>query len=106
MGAPKIAEHESEQTPFAIPIRWESADDFSAIYANELYIMHTADEFYLVFGQMSPPIPPPGEDNPVDHVTIKPVAKVAVPLGKMIKFAEVISENVMRFKNYSEQSQD
>lgn len=76
---------------------WGSPADIPTIYANNLYITHAGNEFYLFFGEMSP-ITQLDANNLPDHLEIKPVAKIAVTQENMMKFADAIAENTARFK--------
>lgn len=84
---------------------WGSPADIPTVYANNLYITHAGNEFYLVFGEMSP-ITQLDASNLPDHLEIKPVAKIAVTQENMMKFADAIAENTARFKEKIEKPKE
>jgi hypothetical protein len=96
---PKVGE-----TAVSIPIQWGTADHLPTIYANQLFISHAGPEFYLIFGELVPPIVL-GEGKFPDIVEIKPVAKIAVSPESMLRIAEAIANNVQRFKERPEKGE-
>jgi hypothetical protein len=89
---------ESEAQRIAIRLEWEPAVDIPTTYANHLHISHAAgNEFFLVFGELGPQ-PDLDPQSPPESLGITPVAKIAVSPANMVRFAEVIQENVDRFK--------
>lgn len=87
--------HEAEAIP--IKLSWGSSDKAPTIYANNLYITHAGNEFYLVFGEL-PPILELDIENLPEYLEIHPVIKIAVSPENMMKFANAIQENVDKFK--------
>lgn len=79
----------------AIPIKlkWGSSDKAPTYYANNLYITHAGNEFYLVFGELGPILDIDVEDLP-EFLDIKPIVKIAVSPDNMIKIAKAIQENM------------
>lgn len=97
MATKKINKQKSKIEGVTLKLVWGSPANIPTIYANNLYITHAGNEFYLVFGEMSP-ITQLDANNLPDHLEIKPVAKIAVTQENMMKFADVITENTARFK--------
>jgi hypothetical protein len=89
---------DSEGKGITIRLQWESAEDVLTVYANHLYISHAGgNEFYLVFGELGPQVDL-DRDNPPECLEIEPVAKIAVSPPNMIKFSEVIQDNIAEFQ--------
>ena len=81
----------------SIKLTWGNPADVPTVYANNLYITHAGNEFYLVFGEM-PPITELDANRLPEHLEIKPVAKIAVTQENMVKFADAIAGNMEKFK--------
>lgn len=90
---------EAVQKMEAVPIKliWGASEKAPTIYANHLYITHAGNEFYLVFGELSPFLDLDAENLP-EHLEIQPKIKIAVSPENMVKFADAIQENVTKFK--------
>lgn len=91
----------AEQTnklPAGVSLRleWGTIDDLPTLYANQMFITHAGQEFYLVFGEVAPVLF--NKDNPPDHLEIKPVAKLAIAPDNMELFLQVIKDNFERYK--------
>ena len=102
---PSAAPTEAGQA-VALALRWGDGAELQTVYANELAILHTANEFYLVFGEVI--LPPMLVDGQAadGQVEIKPVVRVAVGPRQMLRFAEVIQQNVERFKAHEQEEED
>jgi len=95
-----------DETVVAIPVHWEATASAPTIYANQMFITHAGNEFYLVFGEIEP-IFQLDKDNLPDHFSIRPRVKIAITPKDMIEFARIIEENVATFQNrVSENSED
>ncbi|NHZ71609.1 MAG: DUF3467 domain-containing protein [Aquificales bacterium] len=90
------SKHEEDDGAVLIPLSWPDVKDAPTIYANELFVTHSGNEFYLVFGEVPPLMVTAKEELP-DFVEVNPVLKVAVSPGNMLRFAEVIDKNVKKF---------
>jgi hypothetical protein len=94
-----------------VPIVWPAQTDLPTIYANQLYVHHTNNEFILVFGELEMPIMvgSPAEKREtlkkLPHLSVRPVAKIAVSPPVMLAMAQVIQGNVERFMSRLEASQ-
>ena len=86
-----------KEKPIEIPIKWDDIENVPTIYANEMIISHTGGEFYLIFGEMQPPIGY-DKDNLPESIKVNPIVKVAITHKNMLKFAEVIQNNIETFK--------
>ena len=80
-----------------IKLVWDEAANVPTVYANQLYITHAGNEFYLVFGEMTP-VYRIDMANPPEQLEIKPVARIAVTPENMVRFADAIAENMASFK--------
>ena len=81
----------------SIPIRWKSSEQAPTIYANQLFMSHAGNEFYLVFGELAPITRTSEEEDLPAYLEIKPVIKIAISPPNMLQFAAVINENVDKF---------
>ena len=89
---------DSEVKGVAIRLQWESAEDVPTTYANHLYISHAGgNEFYLTFGELGPQVDL-DKDNPPECLKIRPVAKLAVSPPNMVRFLEVMRDNIEKFR--------
>lgn len=80
----------------AIPVLWKTVDSISTVFANELIIVHTKNNFYIVFGEAFPmPIVEEEIDGP--FISVQPVAKIALSPDSMKAFLEVMKSNVGRY---------
>ena len=87
----------AKKDPLAIQLTWGSMTEIPTVYANQLFIAHTGGEFYLLFGELTPP-PDLDRDDPPDYLEIRPVAKIALSTENMLRVAEVIGENVSQYR--------
>jgi len=89
----------------AIPMRWKSTKDILTVYANHLMMTHAGGEFYLIFGELLPPVILDSEkDKLPEYVEIIPVAKVVVTPENMMNFAKAIQVNLENFMSRAERS--
>jgi len=88
-----------DENVVSIPLRWESTEVAATIYANQMFITHAGNEFYLVFGEVDP-IFGIDKDALPDHITVHPRVKIAVTPQDMMEFARVIEENVTNFQKH------
>jgi tripartite-type tricarboxylate transporter receptor subunit TctC len=84
--------------------RWGKSDELATTYANQLYISHSGAEFYLVFGEATPPTESINKQSSPKYVEIRPVARIAVSPEVMIQMANVIGQNVSRFVDQLKQA--
>ena len=85
----------SKKTEEAVQIltHWGSSEHTPTVYANQILITHAGPEFYIIFGELVPPLILKKEDLP-SKLEIKPVARMAVSREAMRLFAEAIKSNV------------
>ncbi len=85
-----------------IKIVWpETVKDLPTIYANQLLISHAGPEFFLVFGIVTPPVPPADREpdlGEMDALEVSPVVKIAVSAEAMLAMAGTIKTNVERYR--------
>lgn len=91
-----IQEHQEKQ----VRLVWGTDEGLDAVYANNLYISHSAGlEFHLIFGHMSPPLTlGKTEEELPDMVEIKPVAKIVISPEAMKNFVEAMVANFDKFE--------
>ena len=106
MGEQSNSQEERESKQRAIQLRWGSPVQLPTTYANELFIMHFGDQYYLVFGEVIPPVmlDPNKEDMP-NFVEIRPVAKVVVTPENMARFSKVIQQTIQKSLDDTEASE-
>lgn len=78
----------------------ERVDDIPTIYANNLFITHGGGDFYLVFGEVTPPVVVSATQEAKERIgaiEVRPVAKIAVAPDAMIEMARVIQNNVQKY---------
>jgi hypothetical protein len=87
----------AEKIEKQIRLIWKNLSDLNTIYANQLLISHSGGEFYLIFGEfLAAEI---DVENPPNTAIIKPVAKIAISPRAMQRMANIITENVSKFKD-------
>ena len=78
-----------------IPIRWGSANHLQTVYANNVFITHAGGkEFFLVFGELTPPVDILNTNSPPEYVEITPVVRIALTPESMIQITEAMSGNL------------
>ena len=76
------------------------------VYANHLMVSHASgNEFYLIFGEASPPTAMLRGEVP-KHVSIRPVVKIAVSPGSMMRMAAAIEKNASTFAESTRLAQE
>ena len=88
---------ESAEVKQVVRLEWGDIGELPTIFANQVAVTHASgEEFYLIFGEASPPTEmfKPGK---LERVSIKPVAKIAIPPGSMLRIAQVIFKNAQNF---------
>jgi hypothetical protein len=89
--------------PKVVPVEWPpSVGDVPTYYANMLMVSHAGPEFFLVFGEASPP--PPGIVP--DTVSVHPIVKIAVTPDVMVSMARAIQNNVEKYLAEIEQQEE
>ena len=85
-----------------IELRWGDIDELPTLFANHVVITHASgDEFYLIFGEAGPP----SEilrGEPLSHIKIRPVAKIALSPGSMLRIAAAVQQNAANWQRKME----
>lgn len=84
-----------EEQDVQIPLQWPENVDLPTIYANRLLISHAGREFFLIFGEATPPVwtePAPERLRKLESIDIKPVAKIAISPEAMPAIVKAIQE--------------
>jgi hypothetical protein len=79
-------------------LQWGALDSVDTIYATHFYIMHTGREFFLLLGEVDPPIF--DGTNPAeltDVITVIPRVKVALSVEAMGDLVGVLNTNFSKF---------
>lgn len=100
--ASKSSESRVERRRVTIPTRWGTTGDLPTLYANQLYVSRSGPEYYLIFGELEPPILIGDEDAP-EVLYTKPVAKIAVSPEAMLRFAQAIADIAGRSSDEDEE---
>jgi hypothetical protein len=102
---PDLIQDEHESTALTVRLIWGRVEDIPTVYANHLMISHAGPEFYLIFGEVSPPAML-GKDEVPEHIEIKPVAKIALAPEAMLNIVEAIEANVEKYLTKSERAME
>jgi len=95
-GKSKDAEQTAE---FSIAVRWGSLEGIPTVYANNIYVTHAGDEFYVVFGELEPPVVLGMDKSELPElIEIRPLVKLAIAPDVMTRFVDVLSDNIRKFK--------
>jgi hypothetical protein len=90
------ADKETDQGIVQVRLVWGSVENIETVYVNHASIVHTANEFYLVFGEL--PMPSISDPSEVpDKLTIIPKVRLAISPRAMKEIARVISENYDKY---------
>ena len=84
-----------EERDVGIPLQWLEKVDLPTIYANRLFISHAGREFFLIFGEVTPPVwtkTTPERLRKLESIEIKPVAKIAISPEAMPAIVKAIQE--------------
>lgn len=97
-----------EEVLLQLKLEWDSTDDFVTNYANQVLVTHAGrKEFYLVFGEATPPmLIDATQDMIPDKLRVRVVAKIALSPATMIEFANAINTNVDRFLSIQSSQQE
>ena len=81
--------------PTEVKLVWDSeaADELDLLYANQMFISQTKQDFVLVFGQATGPVTLEGQPS---QIRVKPVARIALSPQAMQEFMETINKNWKR----------
>ena len=84
-----------------VSLTWDTDSRIPTIFANQFLISRMGPQFYLVFGEVEPPLVP---DLKVAlgsslKLPVRPVAKIAVTPETMLAIAKAINTNLDRSKN-------
>lgn len=85
-----------EQRQFRL--QWGPLDSTDTVYATHFYIMHTGREFFLLLGEIDPPIfDGVNQAELTDVITVKPRVKVALSVEAMGDLVGVLNINFSKF---------
>lgn len=101
----KVAEvsENNESAGVRISLEWPETIDLPTVYVNHVYVQHSQNEFYLIFGESEMPVltgtPDERRDKieNLESIAVRPLVKLAISPPAMFKIAGVIRDNVDRF---------
>jgi hypothetical protein len=94
-----MEEKKKKQAGKAIRIKWGSANNLEALFANHLYISHSGEEeFYLIFGELTPPIGFSEQDLP-NEIEVRPISKIVISPAAMRNFVRAMSVNLKKYED-------
>jgi len=89
--------------PQVVPLKWGDIEELPTLFANHAIVSHaTGDEFYIIFGESGPPGEVLRGERP-SQVTIRPVAKIALSPGSMLRIAKAIHTNAQNWQKKLQQ---
>lgn len=108
---PSKVEQQAPPDSISVEVRWGSPDDIETVFANHLFVSHQGGQFYLVFGELPPPLyidfhKEVEKETFSREMTIRPVARVAVSPDAMKAFVKAISQNYERFQQLKAQDDE
>jgi hypothetical protein len=83
-----------QQEGITLTVKWGSFDALPSLPANQFIISHIENQFYLLFGEVTPPALTNLQQQKGDlpqTLEVKPLAKIVVPEGFMEKIAKAIN---------------
>ena len=80
-----------------IMIYWEDNPDLQTHYVNQMFVSHSDNDFYLIFGEITPVILNENMDIP-EKIGIKPVIRIALTPENLKEFIDVLNANYQAFK--------
>ena len=84
----------------SVDLRWGDDKDLSTLYANNLHVTHQGGQFYLVFGEITPPLIVDFKKEAPKlprEWKINPLVRIAVTPQIMARFADAIKDNFEKF---------
>ena len=80
-----------------IMIYWEDNPDLQTHYVNQMFVSHSDNDFYLIFGEITPVILNENM-NKKKKIGIKPVIRIALTPENLKEFIDVLNANYQAFK--------
>ncbi len=92
-------EGKGQEKQAIVSLVWPAEIELPTLYANQLYISYTGQEFYLVFGEAIPPTMVNASDvrGGKKKVFIEPVVRIAVSYESMAKMMDAMTKNYNSF---------
>jgi hypothetical protein len=103
---------EQNEKSVIVPIEFQGGDNTPAVYANNVLIQHTDNEFVITFFEILPPLLSPDPERQEEEIAriksipARPVAKVVMAAGPAMQFQEAMRDNVGRFLSRDQASKD
>ena len=97
----KSASENNEKGALQIPLVWLLQEEVKTVYANQLIVTHAGPEFYLVFGEATPPFITSKDFEtgvePPKQVDIQPMVRIAVTPEVFRTFVDAMKINLERY---------
>lgn len=97
----------TEQSPTtqSIKLSWQNSFDIPSTYANALMAAHSGNEFYLIFGEVQLPF---GEETTElsNSLEVRPLVKIVLTPDSMVRFLEVMQDNIQKFERHQSEIGD
>ena len=87
----------ANKKPKGIPIFWNSDEELQTHYINQMFISHSGGDFYIEFGEMTPPVRNENMPYP-EKIFVKPIFRIAITSEKMKEFLDIFTSNYKLFE--------
>lgn len=84
---------ETQPDEVQVRVKWGSPEGLETIYVNHLFVTHAGSEFYLIFGELTPPHIAEGERFPKELI-ITPRVRLSITPDAMKAISVVIQDNL------------
>lgn len=105
----KQAQEKHEEGVVQIRLRWQDISDLPTLYANQVYITHSGNEFYVIFGETQLPLlvnMTPEEMGSLGEIEVKPVVKLVFTPDGIAPIVDAMADNVRKFLQRQERSRE
>lgn len=72
---------------------WGSQSELDSAFANQVQVIRTQSEVYLVFGEGVPPNVVDLSEESLSHIVIRPVSRIVLPISAFEVIARVIARS-------------
>jgi len=105
----KQAKEGQEEEAVQLRLRWQDHSQLPTLYANQVYMTHAGNEFYVIFGEVQLPVlvnVTPEELEKTQEIQVKPVAKLVFTPETIIPIVDAMAENVRKFLERQERREE
>ncbi len=96
----KRRKKDTEDTSHTVSVEWEGLDELPVLFANNILVQATGQEFIITFSQLVPPVTfglDIAEIKKIDLVTARGAVRVGLSPSRMQEFIDVLTRNFNRF---------